>query len=448
MFMNNAAKKYYQGQLLKKQQGNILVIFTIGLFALIAMAALALDGGHMLLNKSRLQNITDAAALHAAKTLEGGGNHDDARIAVLEIITLNLAHKENFEIYNELDMSAEDTETGKIIVEFSERADPFEMWTDEDKALYVKVEIRNINLNNFLADILSFSKQVSATALAGPSAAIEDCYNNLVPMMVCGAFDADGVPLHAGDVDGNGDPTHAFGLPLKKLYALKIGAGADSPIGPGNFQFIDLGNGKNTVRDMLAGADINETDVCFSPNEGVPTEPGNAVGPNLQGLNTRMEVNKKDEAGYPRDLNTCQGPAIDFDLDLDASGAVITSGIEKAYRYEQYLSDAPDVCENVVKGDVTGDILPKSTDIGKRSERRILNIVIGDCTGEVNGKGTIPYKGTGCFFLTQDIDNGGQESFVIGEFVEDCSIRGTPSGSAIDGNDTIVLFHVPGSSDS
>jgi hypothetical protein len=438
--MNNFAKKYYQGQLLKKQQGNILVIFTIGLFALIAMAALALDGGHMLLNKSRLQNVADAAALHAAKTLEGGGNHVDARAAVIEMITLNLAHKENFEINNELDLSAEDTVTGSINVDFSETADPFYSSNNEDKALYVKVEIRNINLNNFLADILSFSKKVSATALAGPSSAIEDCYNNLVPMMVCGAFDDNGNPLH------DDDPNYAFGLPLKELYALKIGAGADSPIGPGNFQFIDLGNGKNTVRDMLAGADINDTEVCFSTDEGVPTEPGNAVGPNLQGLNTRMEVTKKDEAGYPRDLNTCQGPAIDFDIDLNASGAVLTSGINKAYRYSQYLSD--EQCGTVEGGIVTGDILPKSTDNEKSSKRRILNIVIGDCTGQFNGKSEIPYKGTGCYFLTQDIDQGGQESFVIGEFVEDCSIRGTPSGSAIDGNDTIVLFHVPGSSDS
>ena len=49
-----------------KQHGNILVVFTVALFALIGMASLALDGGHLLLNKGKLQNLVDAAALHAA----------------------------------------------------------------------------------------------------------------------------------------------------------------------------------------------------------------------------------------------------------------------------------------------------------------------------------------------------------------------------------------------
>ena len=32
----------------QQQKGNILVMFTIGLFVLIGMSALALDGGHLL----------------------------------------------------------------------------------------------------------------------------------------------------------------------------------------------------------------------------------------------------------------------------------------------------------------------------------------------------------------------------------------------------------------
>nr|WP_317850590.1 Tad domain-containing protein [Pseudomonas sp. GL-R-19] len=51
------------------------VLMVISLAAMAMMAALALDGGHMMLNKTRLQNAVDAAALSGAKTLrqmEGG----------------------------------------------------------------------------------------------------------------------------------------------------------------------------------------------------------------------------------------------------------------------------------------------------------------------------------------------------------------------------------------
>ncbi len=53
----------------QSQQGVILPLLAIGMVFLIAMAGLALDGGHMMLNKTRLQNTVDAAALTAAKHL-------------------------------------------------------------------------------------------------------------------------------------------------------------------------------------------------------------------------------------------------------------------------------------------------------------------------------------------------------------------------------------------
>ncbi|MEH6453820.1 MAG: pilus assembly protein TadG-related protein, partial [Psychromonas sp.] len=194
-----------------KQQGNILVMFTIGLFALIAMAALALDGGHLLLNKSRLQNIADTAALHAAKTLDEGKSQAEAEDAVFEMINLNLGsssdsdwnsaypNRDNFEIKEALDLDV------NVTVEFLLYPDPDnppEILPDE--ARYVKVEIRNLGLNNFLADIMSFNKRISATALAGPSTAIVACPNDVVPMMVCGDFSED-APV---------DDDHAYGLPL------------------------------------------------------------------------------------------------------------------------------------------------------------------------------------------------------------------------------------------
>ncbi len=53
----------------RRQEGSVSVLMVISLAAMAMMAALALDGGHMMLNKTRLQNAVDAAALSGAKTL-------------------------------------------------------------------------------------------------------------------------------------------------------------------------------------------------------------------------------------------------------------------------------------------------------------------------------------------------------------------------------------------
>ena len=53
----------------KRQRGAVIVLIVIAMLSMLLMAALALDGSHMLVNKTRLQNAVDAAALSGAKTL-------------------------------------------------------------------------------------------------------------------------------------------------------------------------------------------------------------------------------------------------------------------------------------------------------------------------------------------------------------------------------------------
>ena len=77
----------------RRQEGAVSVLMVIALAAMAMMAALALDGGHMLLNKTRLQNAVDAAALSGAKTLSqvaGGINSASAtQAAALNTLTQN-----------------------------------------------------------------------------------------------------------------------------------------------------------------------------------------------------------------------------------------------------------------------------------------------------------------------------------------------------------------------
>lgn len=426
---------------LARQQGNILIMFVVSLFSLLVMASLALDGGHMLLNKGRVQNLADAAALHAAKELDEGATHSEARAAVVAIIQTNLGHSDINELASAVDLSSYDINsnqmTSQLNVSFSQRPDPF-IEDNTNAARYVKVEIAALSLNNFLADVFSFNKQVAATALAGPSTALEECFNNLVPMMVCG----EDVPPTA---------TTFFGLPKGELYLTKIGSNTSSPIGMGNFQLIRLGSntGAADIRAALAGEDyVGQS--CFSTGTGnasVPTEPGNTVGPVAQGLNTRMGVwqGPVNSSDHPRDINNCQGDLIG----LNATGDGLEAGAaSKAYGYSTYAADniAATSCSNV-PNPTTGNIVSPNP---AQFERRVLNVVIGKCTGSTNGANDVDYLGVGCFFLTQEVQHSGQESYVIGEFIDECSSEGVPSGVSENkaGPYTIVLYHVPGSTDS
>ncbi|QBY03438.1 hypothetical protein E2K93_03190 [Thalassotalea sp. HSM 43] len=440
-----------------KQKGNILVLFTLGIVVIIGMAALALDGGHILLNKNRLQNYVDAAALHAAKTLDTGGNHADARSAAVEMLQANLAHGDAFEINDGVatlpssdSVLSTSTITAQLTVEFSQRPDPFASVTDAS-ARYVLVRVSNVGLNSYFAGMFGLDKQISASAVAGPSTAITFCSNDLVPMMICG--------------DSTQTAETNFGLGAGQLQALKIDSDPNSPVGPGNFQLIELDglSGANDLRYAMAGADSSEY-TCFSPgvdNESVPTQPGNVVGPVADGLNTRFGsyhgTMKGDENAYPRDQNTCEGNLIGFDDDGEVVIPTVTdpdTGVvsNDYYTYQNYLDDhATESCTSS-KTILDGNFLPDSTENDAiKPLRREIRVVIGDCgDSSINGANTVDFLGFGCFFLTQQVQHTGNEAYVVGEFNSVCSGTGTPSGIAEDnpGPYTIVLYHVPGSTTS
>lgn len=418
---------------LTSQSGNVLVLFVISLLVLIIMASLALDGGHLLLNKGRLQNLVDAAALHAAKEIDQGATRADASAAAINLLQLNLAHTDQSELARAIDLDdTDDNSTAILTIEYSEFPDPFAVAGIDKDARYVKVSLSQLSLDNFLANVFSFDKRISATAMAGPSTAIRNCFTNLVPMMVCAS---------------NTTPPF-FGLDQYSLYVMKIGSKTDSAIGAGNFQLIKLdSNGKDAVRTALAGEE-NITKTCFSTgidNATVPTEPGNAVGPVAQGLNTRMgdwqgAVNSID---HPRDINICQGTKININDD----GSLVAEDILNAYRATTYVTDNVGTADKSCASPLTGDIRHTDATAG----RRIMNVVIGNCpNGTLNGANDLDFLGVGCFFLTQSVEQKGLESYVVGEFMYDCPGGGDASLEPVDtpGPYKMVLYHVPGSKDS
>lgn len=458
---------------MKTQTGNILVMFTIGLFALIAISSLALDGGHLLLNKTRLQNIVDAAAMHAAKEVDSGKTHAQARAAAMDLIKVNVSYASNNEIDNAIDLSStayNNAQLGQHLwIAFFDKPEDALPSTDPT-APYVRIKVSNLPLTNFLAQIMQFDKKVTAIAQAGPSSSLVECFYDLVPMLVCANDPSNetGELVEPGPIGADGEPGEDivtelyFGLKVNGLNVMKAGAGTNS-IGPGNFQLIRINDNKGgaDIRDAMAGDPDDDVPQCFVPptsdsqGGGIPTEPGNTVGPAAQGLNTRFGKwqGPVDATDHPSDVNTCQGKTINI---TEVDGEFTFDGGESdakanAYLFSDYQNDIDNSATSCSKTgldatDFSGDVPITDGALG----RRILTVAVADCTDQTNGADSIPYLGSGCFYLTQEIQQGGQESYVVGEFLKECSGLGIPSGDTDVGSGahTIVLFHVPGSVDS
>jgi hypothetical protein len=138
-------------------------------------------------------------------------------------------------------------------------------------------------------------------------------------------------------------------------------------------------------------------------------------GPVVQGLNTRLGFD--DDAACPRDWYTNYSEPL-----------VTMNGEPPTPQYKNNNVTADDGDLSTVADDVL-DIKDwrgasktcannPGTCTGKR-ERRVLNVVIGDCSAAGSGATTLPVFGTGCFYLSQEVEQGAVKE-VFGQFVKDC----------------------------
>ncbi|EJM50435.1 Tad domain-containing protein [Pseudomonas sp. GM48] len=418
----------------RRQEGSVSVMMVLALAAMAMMAALALDGGHMLLNKTRLQNAVDAAALSGAKTLSqvaGGANSaSTTRTAALNTLTQNANATGN----NELATAVGGNAAAFAVVELASSVyGPFS-YPGPANAKYVRVSVSNYSLTGFFWNFAQSlgalgNKAVAAIATAGPSPT-SPC--DLAPLMVCG------------------DPTKYnpgagmfWGFQFGDLQVLKSAAGNSSPIGPGNFQLLDFGSGGSTVREDLAGGGS----VCRNVGQNVDTAPGNKVGPASQGLNTRFGIynGPVSASDYPPDLvTTSSNPAITLDDSVNppqnkykgqivtSSNGNLTAGANAIFDYNDWRTSTAACVAGSGSGCESHGVF----------ERRMLKIVVGDCSGKNNGATSIPVLGFGCYFVVQPMDGGGGDAQIFGQFVKECegdNVAG-PSPSTDTGPQIIQLY--------
>jgi Flp pilus assembly protein TadG len=383
-----------------RQRGVVAIMVAIGILALLAMVGLALDSGHAVLNKSRLQNTVDASALAAAKILDSTGSEASADTAARNVFDLNAASQP------ELNRALSGAD---LTIQFSNTLNPWAPGTTP--ANYVRVVADDFTMWTSFTTLVGITEtRVAASAVAGPSAPIGMTEGNdacdLAPMLVC----ADMAAGAAGDWGYSGD----------NVSVLKLAAGDGSDVGPGNFHLVQLGGpGANIVRRNLAGG----YEQCLDPGENVETQPGVEAGPVAQGLNTRFGqyLGGMNQSTYPPDtVTTATSPELALDSDgstvIFRGGGPVNSIDDLNFSFDDYTNRQE---------------LGEFDEVNGVPQRRVLAVPFVDCSGINQGQSSLPLVGLGCFFILQPVQQGGpagggNDSNVFGEFIGDCGAGGTP----------------------
>ena len=404
----------------RRERGAALVLVVIGMLALLAMAGLALDTAHVLLNKSRLQSALDAAALAAAKSLSGSTDTTKADTAANSVFTLNVTP------YPELQRAV----TGGLTLttQYSSTLIPFNAGTAP--ASFVRASITGFTTQMSLISVLGItSMNVAGSAVAGPSPPLTTACN-IVPVFVCADTTVGTAPL--------------FSFQVGQVLGLNLSAGSTSTIGPGNYGLLSIGgNGANIVRDNLAGDYAN----CASVNQSVTTEPGVAAGPVADGINTRFDIYKANLSSttYPPDpvnsaahqsslTQAANGDVMQGATDISAITPASSQAAALTFNYANYNTASYDT---TVPPAVPG--------------RRVLAAPLGDCTGLANGKNSVSVKGFACVFLLQALGNGANANEIFAQITSGCDANGRPGGGAgapTTGPFRIELYKSAGSPDS
>ena len=378
-----------------------MILVVAGMVAILGIAGLALDSGHAMLNKTRLQNTVDAAALAAAKTLDQTADVALAEAAAGVMFAMNADNAGNRELGE-----AYASGNVEVTVEFSSTLNPFV--AGSTPPAYVRVRAQGFSMPAWFSAVVGITeKSVAASAVAGPSPTINQACN-IMPMMVCG--------------DPAAGPPY-FGYTPNQPEVLKSSTSNGSwEVGPGNFQLIRLGDGQGGayVREAMAGG----YDGCMTAGDNIETEPGNTVGPVVQGFNTRfgsyLGPMNGQQSTYPPDVVTTQPvPPLGYDRTTDTitqGGTPITDATQIDFSYDHYSARVEGANYNHQ---------PAPTGMGA-FQRREAPIAIGNCDGTTNGQGEVPLLGFGCFFLLQEAQQQGNESYIFGQFLEDCRAGGMP----------------------
>lgn len=265
-----------------RESGQALVIFLAALVGLLGFAALAIDAGYLYTVRHELQRCTDAGALAGASAFFDGNWADSPIRAVAETRAKAFGSRDTV-VRSALDPSRE------ISIDFP---------------AYDRVRVdasRNVDLF-FSRMFLGPTKTVSAYSVAEASV-VDRNVKGLKPWGIPFPWEDTngndlydpGEAIHKDCPEGIADPSRYFCRGTRVI--LKIGTPKNSPKNPsdlpslqqepGHFFGLALdGTGSSVYRDTI----VNGSRTAISVGDALQLEPGNMVGPTVQGAGDLIDA--------------------------------------------------------------------------------------------------------------------------------------------------------------
>lgn len=424
---------------LKKQKGTtlfLLMAFFVGLFVAVALAT---DGGHLFVNKTRLQNAMDATALSAAIVLNNDVNRNTANATI--------KGKDTFDLYKNLPGNSElsDIDRNQLTFQYSKHLiDPITgVWTPgTTPPAFVRVSTNAHDVEPIYIQVLSaFTNAINVYAVSTAGAIGQNC--QVTPFVLCAdmpVYDAAKGdeycldPSHSAeaycqpidaDCDADDDDTFEDGDGIAECYGYETGeirslivacngTGCNQDeLESGNYNLLNLDTlqGGKDIKEAIEdqeGVDSDDFNACSS--KVLNTKPGYTWGNVRAGINNRFDS----------DTDTTQY------CNTDTSSPSCPAWVAPPSPYKDY------------------------SDNGNGNNRRLIATVLGDCRGLQNGNSFLPNVGNACVFLTQHAFADGSAKKIMMEFVTSCPQVGNIDAlnSAINGPFKVVLFKSEGGRDS
>lgn len=368
----------------------LTLVFLFGLFGAIGLAT---DSGHVLVNKTRLQNALDAAALSAAIAVNGDPAHNTANATT--------AGKATFDLFKGTTGNSElsGISANSLTFQYSKYLTPFTPGTAPPS--FVRVSTNALPVAPILIQVVGGGTvNVGAQATAGILG--QNC--NLVPLVICPTA---GMPTGC-------NATGCNGIPFNTRFCLKGGTAAaktetcqDTSIPNGNFGLLrfDGMSGGNDIKNLLSGA----VNTCANT---ATWENGNKVGPVSQGIEGRFDGDKVNTEYFP------------------SPGYVPGQQSNLYQQYDNRYKQNPPSWDN-----------PN----GKEKYRVVQVPVVNDCNSS-----TVTITASTCLFMSQQATHTGTSNEIYGELLSTCNAPGvvSPTNSVIFGPTKVVLFKTAGSQDS
>ncbi|MCE0494317.1 TadE/TadG family type IV pilus assembly protein [Vibrio salinus] len=399
----------------RKEKGLVAVFVTFTFLFLAGIAALAIDINYAYMDKSKLQNAVDSAALAAAAVINGDNSVDNGDATVdstLDSVIAFTGNTEFSDIKSHLSVTYSDDPTdGASFVSAGS-------YSSTSEYIYIRVAITGYPIRNFFVSVFGLDKYVSASAVSGPSAPTTP--NTVVPVAIC-----------------EGDESTPSGYINGEIYAVKSN---NSALGNGNFQYLVLedATGADILSESLAGGYNGSLRV----GDSILTEPGGNTNKGINGMNSRLgtqQQNSLDATTFPPDKYVKE-PAELAELDNDGTTVLYYEDDPgSAWHYSDYKDELAQCA-----GGATNDDCTDYYDATGGNNRRTLVVPIVDCSTGPSGRTYVTITSFACFFLLQSMDKIGNELALFGEFIDSCPVS---SGGGYDLDDgtqyRIVLFNDP-----